>query len=169
MFVNDLQYWKHFEKEFAKTLIDNKDFISIEIPDKKFIDYDIKLTTKSGSTTYEVKSDTMAHKTGNVVFETRYKWIASWIYASKADYIVYFVKWKCYIQSKWELILRLMNVEKRVTKWWDWWNSELLVVSCNELEKLFDIYPLTYNYEQNGETKQGNNWDTTTVPTEVWL
>lgn len=159
-FVKDLALWKSAEKIFAKYLLDYPDFISLEIPDGKFKDYDIKLTTKTKEITYEVKSDTLAPRTWNFVIETRFKWEPSGIYASKCDYVVYNVKWERWIQSRAELILRLIETEKRVTKWWDGRQSELYVISCDELPKLF--YPVNVNH--NEETGQSDNWNSTEVP-----
>lgn len=159
-FVMDLKVWKEAEKIFAKYLIDFPDFISIEIPDGKFKDYDIKLTTKQKVITYEVKSDTMAPKTGNYVIETRFKWEPSGIYESKADYVVYYVKWEFWIQKRSELILRLIDAEKRTTKWGDWWQSELYVLSCDTLPQLFEhlnLNPNNYGWDENWETEWSNN------------
>lgn len=150
-FAIDLKIGKDAEKIFAKYLIDFPDFISIEIPDGKFKDYDIKLTTKTKTITYEVKSDTMAPKTWNFVIETRFKWEASGIYASKADYVVYCVKNEWYIQKRWELILKLIDTPKKITKGWDGRNSELYVISCNELDNLFEhlnLNPANYGEQE---------------------
>ena len=140
-FVSDLAIWEDAQKEFAKVLLDSKEkrVISIEFAQGKFKDWDIKTNSiPNWEETYEVKSDTMADKTGNFVIETHFKWIPSWIFVSKADYIVYYIKWERWIQERWELILRLMNTEKRETKWWDWRQSTLRVLSCDTLPSLFD-------------------------------
>lgn len=142
-FVIDLAKWKEAEKIFARYLVDFPWFVSVEIVDGKFTDYDIKLTTKEKVITYEVKSDTMANQTWNFVIETRFKWKPSGIYASKSDYIVYYIKDEWWIQKRWELILRLIDTEKRVTNGGDWRNSELYVISCDKLPDLFE--PLKIN------------------------
>lgn len=157
-FVNDLKIWEGAQREFAKILLDTKSIISIEFARWKFKDWDIKIDCiPDWILTYEVKTDTMADKTWNFVIETRFKWEASGIYTSKADYIVYCVKNERYIQKRGELILRLIDTPKRITKWWDWYNSELYVISCDELEKLFTH--LNSNPNQDGWTGQSNNWN----------
>lgn len=147
-FAKDLAIWQWTEKEFAKILLDNsKEFrvVSLEFAQGKFKDWDIKIDCiPDWIVTYEVKSDTMAETTGNFVIETRFKWNPSWIFTSKADIIVYYIKWQWWVQERGELILRLMNTEKRETKWWDWFNSTLWVISCDKLPDLFNLW-------ENGE------------------
>lgn len=153
-FVKDLKFWKDCEKQFARYLIDYPWFVSLEMAQWKFKDYDIKLTTTDKVITYEIKSDTMADKTGNFVIECRYDGKASWIYASKADYIVYKVLDDWRIAERWELILRLINTEKRTTKWWDGWKSELYVIKCDELPNLF--YPVNvWTYDKSSGDADG--------------
>ena len=139
-FVSDLKIWEEAQFEFAKQLLSSKQkrIVSIEFAQWKFKDWDIKTNSiPNWEETYEVKSDTMAPQTGNFVIETRFKWKPSGIYTSKADFIVYFVKWEWRIQERGELILRLLKTEKKETKWWDWWNSDLYVIKCEELPNLF--------------------------------
>lgn len=154
-FVGDLKVWENAQREFAKLLLDNtKEFrvISLEFAQGKFKDWDIKIDCMPDwILTYEIKADTMAQDTGNFVIEYRYKWSPSWIFTSKADYIVYNVKWERWLQEKWELILRLMNTEKRETKGWDGWNSSLRVISCDKLPLLFN------KIEINGQTWKEND------------
>lgn len=137
-FAWDLLIWRHAEREFATHLLQCNNLTSLEFPTGKFKDWDIKATYDNKVITYEIKSDTMAEQTGNFVIEIRFNWKASWIYTSKADYIVYHIKWERWGQERGELILRLQNIDKRITKWWDWWKSELYVISCENLPKLFD-------------------------------
>lgn len=152
-FISDLKVWEDAQREFAKLLLDNtKEFrvVSLEFAQGKFKDWDIKIDCiPDWILTYEVKTDTMASQTGNFVIEYMYKWEPSWIFTSKADYIVYNVKWERWIQEKWELILRLMNTEKRETKGWDGRNSSLRVISCDKL-------PLLFNKIENGQTWEEN-------------
>ena len=135
-FTTDLMLWENAQIEFAKLLLSSKEkrIVSIEFAQWKFKDRDIKVNWEE---TYEIKFDTKAPDTGNFVIETRCSWIASGIYASKADYIVYNVKWEWRIQERGELILRLIDTEKRLTKWWDWFRAEMYVISCEELPNLF--------------------------------
>lgn len=138
-FANALKIGEDAQVEFAKVLLKNKKIISLEMAQWKFKDWDIKINSiPDWEETYEVKFDTMAPTTGNFVIETRCSWIASGIYASKADYIVYNVKWEWRCQERWELILRLIDTEKRLTKGWDWYRAEMYVIKCEELPNLFD-------------------------------
>lgn len=137
-FASSLIVWEKAQKEFAKILLDKEKIISLEFAQGKFSDWDIKICTTEWEKTYEIKSDTMAQDTWNYVIESRFKWKPSWIFNSKSDYIVYCVKWERWIQERWELILRLMNAEKRETKWGDWWQSTLWILKCETLPILFD-------------------------------
>ena len=154
-FAKDLKYGQSQEQIFARYLLDYPDCVSIEFAQWKFKDYDIKLTTKDKTITYEVKADTMAPQTWNFVIETRYKWVPSGIYASKADYIAYCVKDEWYLQSRGELVLRLINTPKRITKWGDKRQSELYVIKCEELDNLFEH--LNLNPTNYGQVKKEEN------------
>ena len=150
-FASDLKIWENAQLEFAKVLLgsDEKRIVSLEIAQWKFKDWDIKTNSiPNWEETYEIKFDTMAKDTGNFVIETRCSWIASGIYRSKADYIVYNVKWERRIQERGELILRLINTEKRITKWGDWYRAEMYVIKCTELPNLFT------KIETNGPRKE---------------
>lgn len=150
-FVSDLKVWEDAQKEFAKVLMDKTKVIGLEFAQGKFKDWDIKANIiPEGITTYEVKTDLKASETNNFVIEYRYKWKASWIFSSKADYIVYYIKWQRRIQDRWELILRLMDTEKRDTKGWDGFFSSLWVISCDNLPNLFNLI-------ENGQTEQSNS------------
>jgi len=138
-FVKDLKCGKDVEKMFAKYLIDYPWLVWIEFPQGRFSDYDILLKTDKKEITYEIKSDTMAQDTGNFVIEIMCNNIPSWIYASKADFIVYRIMDKWYIQKRWQLIYNLNKLEnKRITKWWDWWRSEMYVISMDYILDLFE-------------------------------
>lgn len=137
-FVKDLKVWQEAEKQFARYLIDYPKLVSIEFAQWKFKEWDIKMTTQDKEITYEIKNDTQWWETWNVAIEFRYKWEASGIYESKADFIVYHVADKWWIQKRAELILRLCEVEKRVVKWWDWWQSELYLIKLDEMPNLFE-------------------------------
>lgn len=137
-FVSDLALGQRAEREFAKVLLDTENVISLEFSTGKFKYRDIKINTPEWEKTYEIKFDTKAPETGNYVIETRMSWNASGIYASKADYIVYNVKWEWRVQERGELILRLLDVEKRLTKWGDWFRAEMYVLKCETLPILFN-------------------------------
>ena len=136
-FTNDLKIWEDAQIEFAKVLLSTRKITKLEFAQWRFKDWDIKISVPTWEETYEIKFDTMAKDTGNFVIETRCSGIASGIYRSKADYIVYNIKWEWRIQERWELILRLIDTEKRITKWGDWHRAEMYVISCEELPNLF--------------------------------
>lgn len=136
-FTNDLAIGRKAEKEFAKLLIDIEKVISLEFSQWKFPYRDIKIITPDWEKTYEVKSDTKAQDTGNFVIESRFKWSPSWIFTSKADYIVYYVKWEWWVAERWALILKLIDIEKEEVKGWDWRQSTMWKIKCTELPNLF--------------------------------
>lgn len=155
-FANDLADWKQAEQEFAKYLCNCPNFISIELAQWKFKDYDIKLTTKDRTITYEVKTDRKAQETWNYCIEFSYADKASGIYASKADYIVYHLMWQWWMQSRWDLILKLDSVEKKKINWWDWFKSWLWLLKVETLPKLFTQLDLFDNDDTRDEKKW---WD----------
>ena len=151
-FVGCLKVWQQTEKAFACNMIMSNDIASIEFPQWKFKDYDIKIEFADWNIkTYEIKRDLKAEETSNFVIEFRCSWKPSWIYYSKADYIVYYVLWKFWMQERWELILRLIDTEKRIAKWWDWRRAEIYVIKADELPNLFTpaFEDDTNNWEMN--------------------
>ena len=149
-FAKDLSDWVKAQIEFAKILLDIEKVTSIEFAQWRFPDWDIKIKTPDWEKAYEVKSDRQAEQTGNYVVEYSYKWNPSWIFTSKADYIVYYVKWEWWVAERGKLILWLMETEKRSTKWGDGWASSLWVLSCDTLPNLF-------NKIENGQTWEEND------------
>lgn len=162
-FKDDLAMWRCAEKEFVKAMIDRFDILSVEFPVWKFKFWDIKITTEQeGEKTYEIKSDRKAPETWNFVIETRWRWKASWIFTSKADYIVYNVEWRRWIQERWELIIRLFDTPKTKTVGGDGGKTEMYKIKCDYLPSLF--YPLIPDEEES-------EWSDEGLPTEVsqWL
>lgn len=148
-FADDLADWKQAEQEFARYLCTCPKFISIEVSQWKFKDYDIKLTTKDKVVTYEIKSDRKAQDTGNYCIEFSYDNKASWIYSSKADYIVYHLMWQWWMAPRGDLILKLDSVEKKRINWWDWFKSWLWLLKVDTLPQLFTQLDLSYDYNWN--------------------
>lgn len=144
-FRSDLAIGEKAQLEFAKVLLNTEKVIKLEFAQWKFPDWDIKILTPEWEKTYEVKADTMAETTGNYVIEYMFKWNPSWIFTSKADYIVYQIKWERWMANRWALILWLIDAEKRATKWGDAWASSLWVLKCETLPTLFS------KIEINGE------------------
>jgi len=140
-FTKDLAEWKQIEQEFAKMLID-KWAQSIELaPSEQFKDWDIKTVFicngKPRDITWEIKDDKISSQTWNIWFEFRCFNKSSWIYASKADYIVYHVDGKYYYQTRGELLSRICSTEKEVRVWGDYNGSEMYVIKKQYLNWLF--------------------------------
>lgn len=140
-FVKSLQLWKEAEKVFMKYLIDYPWMVSVEFSRWKCKDYDIKLTTKDKEITYEVKSDRRSEETGNCCIEYKYKWNASWIFASKADYIVYYCNRKWRIQERGKLLWSIAEMDKEIKTGWDNYRSKLFIFSVDKLPELFENIP----------------------------
>lgn len=140
-FVVSLKLWKEVEKVFMRYLVDYPWMVSLEFSQGKCKDYDIKMTTKDKEITYEVKSDRRSEETGNCCIEYMYKWQASWIFASKADYIVYYCNKKWWIQERWLLIALLMDLEKEIKNGGDGKRSRLFLFSVDKLPELFEEIP----------------------------
>lgn len=139
VFKRDLAIWRKAEIDFAKVLLSTREVYSLEFPQGKFKDYDIKINTPLWEETYEIKLDLQAPETGNFVVEYRGWWKASWIFTSKADYIIYNVLWEWWWQERGELILRLINLEdKEEAKWWDGKKTDMWKIKCKYLPDLFD-------------------------------
>lgn len=140
-FEEDLENWRKIERELAQKLV-GRDVMKLEFAPKwKYKDWDLKVTyEKDGKVeekTFEVKDDIISAKTGNVWFEYRCFGKPSWIYASKADYIVYHLNGKFYYQDRGELLFRLNSVEKVNLSWWDMNQSQMFVVDKRYLNVLF--------------------------------
>jgi len=143
MFSDDLKSWKKTEQEFAKRLIDwwlnRLEFA----PNEQFKDWDIKIEFeklwRNIIRTFEVKDDMISEKTGNIWFEVRCNGKPSWIYSSKADYIVYRLGDKFYYQDRWELIFLLNDIPHTQKLWWDWDRSLLYIVEKKYLSDLFKV------------------------------
>lgn len=116
MFSEDLKVWKEIEREFASKLM-KRDVSKIEFSEWKFPDRDVKATFhRQGQTyerTYEVKRDRKAEETGNVWIEYMFEWKPSWIYTSKADYIVYKIWDKFYYTDRLRFIIELSKTLKQ--------------------------------------------------------
>lgn len=140
-FVKCLKLWKEVEKVFMKYLIDYPEMVSVEFSKWRCKDYDIKLTTKKKEITYEVKSDRRSEETGRCCIEYMYNWKPSGIFASKADYIVYYCNKKWWIQERGVLLCRLSEMDKEKRTGWDYWWSNLFLFPVEKLPELFENIP----------------------------
>lgn len=137
-FKDDLDYWVEKEREFAELLKKTMDITDVEFSQWVFKDYDIKITTPEWVKTYEIKSDRRAEETWNFVIEFGSWWHPSWITTSKADYIVYNIKWEWRSQDREILKQNLEKVKKRKVFWWDNNASEMRLIKCDYLPILFN-------------------------------
>lgn len=100
-------------------------------------DWDIRITYRDWhSVTFEVKDNNRA--THNIVVEYEYKWHPSWIFTSKADYIIYLFDNTWYRQKRTTLIENINKYVKRETKWWDKKNSSLYLIDKERAKHLFN-------------------------------
>lgn len=142
-FESDLENWRRIERELAQKLV-GRDIMKLEYaPKTSYKDWDLKITYEDDGKicekTFEVKDDIISERTGNVWFEFRCFGKPSWIYASKADYIVYHLNNRFYYQERGELLYILDKVEKKAVKWWDMNQSEMYIVDKKYLNDLFKI------------------------------
>lgn len=141
-FESDLENGRRVEKELAQKLV-CRDIMKLEYaPKESYKDWDLKITYEDNGKvcekTFEVKDDIISAQTWNVWFEYRCFGKPSWIYASKADYIVYHLNNRFYYQDRWELLYRLDKVEKTDVSWWDNNQSQMYIVSKKYLNNLFN-------------------------------
>ena len=131
MFKEDLKVWKAIEREFASKLM-NWNVSKIEFSQWKFKERDVKATFKKlwhdVEKTFEIKNDIVSERTGNVWFEVTFNWEPSWVFASKADYIVYKLWDTFHYVDRARLLLWLASVNKEIVIWWDENKSELFLV-----------------------------------------
>lgn len=124
MFEEDLKNWMHIENVFLKKIYNNKIFKTER--GWKNADWDLKVIKEDWTeTTYEVKSNT---SDTHVAFEYEFKWKPSWIFRSKADFIVYYYDGKFHVQTRWKFLERFMDLHKWKTNWWDDGQSSLYVM-----------------------------------------
>ena len=153
-FVQDLKEGQDVEHKFAELLREKYEVEDIEFPPEwSFKRYDFKVTYKGWNvTTYEVKSDRKYPVTGNFVIEFECFGKVSWIYASTADKIVYYVWEKWWVQDREVLIERLKDTQKRKVYWWDYNASGMYVIKGTELPKLFELL----DFDEQPNAKENN-------------
>lgn len=95
---------------------------------------------KDGDVLVELKEDLQCYRTWNVAMEISYKWEPSWIYSNYTllVYKIGNVYWKC---TRDKLIRFIENNpdKYKIIKWWDWWKSELVLMSLYTFSHVFDI------------------------------
>lgn len=140
-FQKTLESWKKIEREFAKIMIDRyTDIEKVEFaPDTQFKDWDVKITVGWIERTYEVKRDYKSQETWNIALEIKCNWKPSWIFASKADFIIYCLNEnEFYWQNRWELLYRIADINKYKTVWWDGERAEMYIIAKELLPLLFN-------------------------------
>lgn len=140
-FSKTLESWKKIEREFAKIMIDRyNDIEKVEFaPDMQFKDWDVKITVGWIERTYEIKRDFKSQETWNIALEIKCNWKPSWIFASKADFIIYCLNEnEFYWQNRWELLYRIADINKYKTMWWDGERAEMYIIAKELLPFLFN-------------------------------
>lgn len=146
-FVKCLALGHNCERVVMRYLVDYPGLISLEFSQGKFKDWDIKMKYKKWKeikeVTYEVKSDRKSEQTGNCCIECMYKGEPSGIYASKADYIVYYTDHQWWIQERSVLLDRLEMAEKITKNGGDGHFSKLYLITVDKLPELFEHLNIT--------------------------
>lgn len=125
-FLNDLSFGKKYENLLANYL--KPFYTSINKIEGKFKDYDMICDDKIK---YEVKSDRLSIKTGNLAIEFKCNNKESGITATKADFYAYFIiknsdEYDLYIIPTEDIKNKIKNKEfKRTVKGGDDWKSEM--------------------------------------------
>lgn len=136
-----LEWWKRIERLFvAKMLSKYPEIEKVEFaPDMQFKDRDVKLTIWWKEVYYEIKRDFKSQETWNIALEIKCNWKPSWIFASKADFIIYCLNEnEFYWQNRWELLYRVADIHKYKTLWWDWERAEMYIIAKELLPFLFN-------------------------------
>lgn len=138
-FKTTLEWGRKIEKAFVCKMISKYDVEKVEFaPDTQFKDWDVKLTIWGREVTYEVKRDFKSQETWNIALEIKCNWKPSWIFASKADYIIYCLNEdEFYFQERWELLYRIADINKYKTLWGDWERAEMYIIAKEILPLLF--------------------------------
>jgi len=90
-FHNDLLLGKKYEL-LLLDYIDRTEYDDVELaPNKRFVEWDVKVKRGSLEAKYEVKADRLSAKTGNLCIEYECSGQPSGISTTQADYYAYFV------------------------------------------------------------------------------
>lgn len=139
MFKEDLKLWQKVEKEFVAKLM-QRDVSKVEFSQWKFKEWDVKATFKKlgqdVERTFEIKNDLVSERTWNVWFEYMCNGEPSWVYASKADYIVYKLWDTFYYLDRAKLLIWLTDVEKQSVMGWDNDSSCMFLVKKDLFNKI---------------------------------
>jgi hypothetical protein len=78
-------------KEWENKLLDYIQYDTVSFAPPRCKGWDVETTCENHTVKWEVKSDRMACRTGNVAIEFRYKGNPSGITSTEADYYAYFI------------------------------------------------------------------------------
>lgn len=133
-FNEDLKIGKKAENEFASILVKTGMVASLEIPQWKFKDYDVRIKTVWGKEiTYEVKYDGIYPTSKCVWIEYECKGVPSGIMTSKSDYYVYKLGSDFFFAEKSKLLeLLMLSTTKKACQWGDDGTSKLRVIPEQE-------------------------------------
>lgn len=130
MFNVDLATWEQYEYTFMKRLLKPWVLGIHKPPKEERKDRDIKVDYEDWtSKTYEIKSCPRAKEYGSIPIEYECDGKPSWVFASKADYIVYYIDNQFYVQDRWIFLAELVWVNKYSTVWWDNEKSKMFIVN----------------------------------------
>ena len=111
-FAQDLAFGQKYERELISVL----KLEGARLAEKKCKEYDVINPLEDGTLEYyEVKSDRLAHKTGNIAIEFMYKGQPSGILTTKAHYWSYFIifpsgEFDLYVIPTAKIIKKINNV-----------------------------------------------------------
>ena len=136
-FKNDLQFGKKYEG--ISMGFNNFDRIVLA-PPRQFKDWDYYTVTGDKKTSYEVKSDKLSYKTGNLAIEFQCNKKASGLTATKADYWYYFVvdsknKYEVYKFPVDELKQLVLRENCRQVNGGDGWRARMYLLKKSKCSK----------------------------------
>lgn len=140
-FRADLELGESYQRKFLELI----EYDSCGMSKGCFKPYDVWIEYAGERTTFEVKTDRMTARTGNIVVEFECSGKPSGITATEADYWVYFIHntgiW--YLIPTEEIKSRIAGKKySRTVKGGDGWRSNMYVFPVAEFEEFKDTYPI---------------------------
>ena len=135
-FKQDLLEGQAVEQKFAEILKQRNPLSHVTIIEWYHPWWDVEMRWPDWiPVTFEIKSDRLAHKTGNIALEISYKWNPSGICNSKAHYIIYYAKDLFWYAKPDEV--RDKVIEYETIKGWDNNSSELILITWKDFINIF--------------------------------
>lgn len=127
-----------FGKEYEKLLLDYIEHDSCVFSPKGCKGWDVELTYQGYSVKYEVKSDRMACRTGNVAIEVACNGNPSGVSSTEANYYAYFIVFPAMPPTLYLIptdALKELIIDKtyRRVRGGDGWRSEMVLVPIADL------------------------------------